>query len=188
MCTKWLLAKGYYTTPPLNLNIILNVVYSSPKPFWNRIGYASCILHSNSQVASSGPWCFHYTFTCPMEQFQRLVSLLSRIQYGSTRKYPSSSTCMTFQSITWVASCTYFFKFETWKTLCILKLGGRASWYAIGPTLANNLNGPQYLGANLAQLPNLKELFLGLTLTKTCSPVTNSLWVRLRSTLIFCLY
>ena len=41
----------------------------------------------------------------------------------------------------------------------ILRLGGKANWYAIGPTLANISNGPQYLGANLAQLPNLKELF-----------------------------
>jgi len=39
-----------------------------------------------------------------MERFRRLISLLSRIQSGSTRKSPFGSTCMTFQSITWVAS------------------------------------------------------------------------------------
>ena len=52
----------------------------------------------------------------------------------------------------------------------ILRLGGKANWYAIGPTLANISNGPQYLGANLAQLPHLKEFFLGFTLKNACSP------------------
>ena len=51
--------------------------------------------------------------------------------------------------------------------------GGNANWYATGPTLENILKGPQYLGANLTQLPNFKEIFLGLTFMKTCSPTWN---------------
>jgi hypothetical protein len=36
-----------------------------------------------------------------------------------------------------------------------------------GLILSRTSNGPQYLGANLAQLPSFKELFLGFTLRKT---------------------
>ena len=91
------------------------------------------------------------------------------------------------QSITWVASCTYFFKIEIWNILCIIRLGGKSNWYATSPTHTNILNGPQYLGANLAQLPSLKDLFLGFTLTNTCSPTWNSFGVLLRPAWIFCL-
>ena len=179
-------SRGISQHPPFKINIVLDVSQSSPMSSQNRNGYASCMLLSNSQVASSGPRCFHCTFTCHMERFQRLISLFSRIQSSSTRRSPSDFSYMTFQSITWVASWTYFFKIETWNTLCILKFGGKASWYATSPTLARTSNGPQYLGANLAQLPNLKELFLGLTLTNTWSPVTNSLRVLFLSALLFC--
>ena len=101
---------GMWHTRPLKYNIILDVIYSLSSEFpWNRIGYASRIWLSNSQVASSGLRCFHCTFTWPMVRFQSKISLLSRIQSGSTRKSPSGSTCTSFQFITWVASCTYFF-------------------------------------------------------------------------------
>ena len=89
--------------------------------------------------------------------------------------------------ITWVASCTYFFNMEIWNKLCILILGGKGNWYSSHPTLANISNGPQYLGANLAQLPNLNEIFLGFTLTNTCSPTWNSFWVLSRPAWLFCL-
>ena len=52
---------------------------------------------------------------------------------------------------------------ETLKTLCTLTVGGRDNWYATNPTLAKISNGPQYLGANFENLPNLKEIFLGFT-------------------------
>ena len=83
---------------------------------WNRIGYDVRIWLSNSQVASSRLRCFHCTFTYPTVRFQSKISLLSRIQSGSTNKSPGS-TCTSFQFITWVTSCTYFFNTEIWKTL-----------------------------------------------------------------------
>ena len=113
--------EAYDIHTPLEYNIFLDVIYSSSSEVpWNRIGYASRILLSNSQVASLGLRCFHCTFTCPMVQFRRVISLLSRIQSGSTRIYPSGSTCTTFQSITWVASWTYFFKTEVEKHYVLL--------------------------------------------------------------------
>ena len=117
--------------------------------------------------------------TCTIVWFRRKKSLLLRIHSSSTWKYPSG--------FTWVESCTYFFNMKIWKTLCILRLGGEPNWYAIGPNLANISNGPQYLGANLTQIPNLKELFRGFTLTNTCSPSQNYFWVLLRSAWLFCL-
>ena len=82
---------------PLEYNIVLDVIYSSSSEFpWNRVGYASHILLSNSQVASSGLRCFHCTFTCPMVRFQSVISLLPRIQSDSTRNSPFGSTCTTF--------------------------------------------------------------------------------------------
>ena len=64
----------------------------------------------------------------------------------------------------------YIFKKKIWKTLWTLRFGGKANWYATDPTLDNISKGPQYLGASLAQLPNFKELFMGFTSMKTCSP------------------
>jgi len=75
-----ILPPGEAPVPPFKFNIILDVDQASSKSSWNKIGYVSRILLSNSQVASSGPMCFHCTFTCPMEWFRRLISLLSRIQ------------------------------------------------------------------------------------------------------------
>ena len=158
---------------------------SSSKLPLNRIGYASRIWLSNSQVTSSGLRCFHCTFTCPMVRVRSKISLLSRIESGSTKKSPSGSTYTSFQFITWVASCTYLFKTEIWKTLWNFRLGGKSSWNATCPILDNISKGPQYLGANLAQLPNFKELFLGLTFMKTCSPTWNDFWVRLRFDWLF---
>ena len=55
----------------------------------------------------------------------------------------------------------------------------KSSWnrarYAIVPTIANISNDLQYLCANLAQLPSLKEIFLGFTLMNICSPTWNYL-------------
>ena len=161
----------WYIHPPLSLISSLMLLYSSSSKLpWNRIGYAAHIWLSNSQVASSGLRCFHCTFTFPMVRFRSKISLLSRIQYGLTKKYPLGSTYTSFQFITWVASCTCIFKTEIWKTLWTLRFGGKASWYANCPILDNISKGPHYLGANLAQLPNFKELFLGFTFMKTCSP------------------
>ena len=107
---------GVWHTHPLKYNIILDVIYSSSSEFpWNRIGYASHIWLSNSQVDSSWLRCFHCTFTWPMVRFRNEISLFLRIQSGLTRKYPLGSTCTSFQLITWVASCTYFFNTEIWK-------------------------------------------------------------------------
>ena len=129
-------------------NIILDVIYSSSLEFpWNRIGYTAHIWLSNSQVASSGLRCFHCTFPWPMVQFWSKISLLSRIQSGSTRKYPSSYT--SFQLITWVASCTDFFNIEIWKTLWTFKFGSIDSWYATCPILDSVSKESQYQGANL---------------------------------------
>ena len=76
---------------------------------------------------------------------------------------------------------------EIWKTLCILRLGGKANWYATGRTLSNISNGSQYLGANLAQLLSWKDFFLSFTLTTTCSPTENYFRVILRLAWLFCL-
>ena len=121
-----------------------------------------------------------------MVRFWSEISLCSRIQSSFTRKYPLGSTCTSFQLRAWVALCTYFFNIETWKTLWTLKFGGKANWYATCPILDSISKGPQYWGANLAQLPNLRELFLGISLIKTCSPTWNSFWVCLRYAWLFC--
>ena len=121
-----------------------------------------------------------------MVRFQSVISLCLRIQSSSTRKSPFGSTCTSFQLETWVASCTYFLNTKIWKTLWTLKFGGRANWYATYPILDSISKGLQYRGASLAQLPNLREIFLGLTLIKTCSPTWNSFGVYLRSAWIFC--
>ena len=52
-----------------------------------------------------------------------------------------------------------FLNTEIWKTLWTFKFGGKANWYATCPILDSISKGLQYQGANLAQLPNLKELF-----------------------------
>ena len=43
-------------------------------------------------------------------------------------------------------------------------LASNAIMYATAPILSRTLNGPQYLGTNLAQLLSFKELFLDFTL------------------------
>ena len=122
-----------------------------------------------------------------MVRFRTKISLLSRIQSSYTRKSLSGSTCTSFQFITWVASCTYFFNTKIWKTLWNFKFGSKSSWYATCPILDSIWKGQQYRDANLAHLANFKELFLGLTLIKTCSPTWNYFWVRLRYAWLFCL-
>ena len=79
---------GHVTyTPP---NIVLDVIYSSSLEFpWNRIGYASHILLSNSQVASSGLRCFHCTFTYPMVWFRSVISGSVQEDGGPLRCNPS---------------------------------------------------------------------------------------------------
>jgi hypothetical protein len=59
---------------------------------------------------------------------------------------------------------------------------GNESMYATGPILSNISNGPQNLEAIFVQLPNFKELFLGFTLKRTCSPNLNYLAVLFLST------
>lgn len=51
---------------------------------------------SNSYVTSMGPKCFHYMFTYSMDQFQRNVTLPSRMCNGSIWNSPSGSTYITF--------------------------------------------------------------------------------------------
>ena len=113
-----------------------------------------------------------------LPQLEDIIRFHQKISFGFH--------CTSFQLITWVASCTYFFNTEMWKTLWTLRFGGRANWYDTCPILDNISKGPQYRGASLAQLPNLRELFLGLTLIKTCSPTWNSFGVRLRFAWLFC--
>ena len=90
-------------------------------------GCANRMESSSSHVASSGPYWSHCTFTWPMAQFWSIVTFLSRVRIGSVRNSPSGSTWITSQFITWLGSCTYFLRKETWKTLWALVLAGNAS-------------------------------------------------------------
>jgi len=105
-------------------------------------GYANLISSSSSHVASSAPKCFHCTLTYMMARFHNIVSLLSMMHWGSGWNYPSGSTCITVQSITWLESCTYFFNKDTVNTLWAITVGGKASLYATCPTLLRTSNGP----------------------------------------------
>ena len=164
----------YYIHFPLEDNTVLSVInfliYSSISSSWNRIGYASRITLSISQVCYSRLRCFHCTLTCLTVWFQSKISLLSRIFFDRTWNSPSGSTWITFQSITWETSWTYIFKIEPWNILCTLILGVRANFYATDPTLARISNVFPYLGDKFLYLPNLKVLFLGFTFMYTWSP------------------
>ena len=54
----------------------------------NKIGYACFMASSISQVASSGPKCFHCTLTCAMVRFLSGVSFLSNMHWGYGRNSP----------------------------------------------------------------------------------------------------
>ena len=149
--------------------------------FHNVEGYVSHILSSISHVTPSGIRCFHCTYIWTMAQFGSISSFVLTMRKGSIWNFPSGSIVIIFQSITWVASCTYRFDKKTWNTLCTFILGGSASSYATNPILANTSKGTQYLGTCLKKFPKLKALLFGFCFRYTWSLTLNSLVVLLKS-------
>ena len=140
-------------------------------------GYFACIASSCSQVASSGPYQVHWTFSIPMAHFLRCLIFRYNMQTGCTEKSSSCSTWITFLSMTWLASSTYFLSNDTWNTLWIHIDVGKESMYATCPILSRISNGSQTYAANFEKFPNLRELLLAFTFKNTWSPTLNSLWV-----------
>ena len=106
------------------------------KLFWvfleqSRICHPHIVLQFQS--------CFIWTRVFPLHLYlsngviseKNFTPIKNTVQFHW--EYPSGSTWITFQSITWVASCTYFFKIEIWWTFCILILGGKSTDMPLTP-------------------------------------------------------
>ena len=78
----------------------------------------------------------------PTAWFRNIVTFLSRMRNGSVWNSPSGSTWITSQFITWLQSCRYFLRKETWKTLWALVLAGNAILYANDHILSSTSNDP----------------------------------------------
>jgi hypothetical protein len=104
--------------------------------------YSSHMVSSFSHVVSSAPYQVIWTFSNSIDLLLRTFNFESRICVNSTWNYPSCSTSITFQSITWLGSGTYLSNKATWNTLWIIMDTRNLIMYAIGPIFLKTSNGP----------------------------------------------
>jgi hypothetical protein len=86
---------GILQSPPLiyALSSVHHVPYTTKfQKSSKRCGYSSHIASSCSQVASSGPYQVHWTFTIPMARFHSCLIFWSKMRTRYTWKVPSCST------------------------------------------------------------------------------------------------
>jgi hypothetical protein len=92
---NWVRPSGITIPSPYLCSIISALCTHMPQNFQKsskRCGYFSRIASSCSQVASSGLYQVHWTFTIPMDRFRSCLIFQSRMRTGCTWKVPSCST------------------------------------------------------------------------------------------------